>query len=275
MVFLKPILLFDRLTLRKSRKLFLPKGMVFRIYANNLLSINGLSPGGPYIDIHHMNTTHRWTNYLIELVIVVIGISIAFSLNEAATRKKHQQEKTDYLIDIRNDLRMDSVQLAHFIRFGQRKGKKMKTLLQHISQEAPVDTIVPYVIEIGNINFFTPDNFTMKSLIQSGDLKLINSDHVKREMLRLLMMYDHIDIMQQNFLQALDDNYFPLLLTKLDLTTMEVVDASFLYSVALRNYTGFTYTETTAHTKHYERTLDQVIKLMDSIDQELGKKQKV
>jgi hypothetical protein len=63
-----------------------------------------------------------------------------------------------------------------------------------------------YILEIGNYDLFNPDNFTLTSLLQSGDLKLIDSEQTKRELLRLLKVYESIDNMQKKILQALDDN---------------------------------------------------------------------
>jgi hypothetical protein len=216
-------------------------------------------------------TKVRWSSYLIELLIVVIGISIAFWLNNMGVESKNKKEKIAYLIDIRSDLRTDSLRLYRNVKNNEAKSIKLSHALQLIKNTAPVDSVLINIIEIGNYDFFSPDNFTLTSLIQSGDLKLIDSEEIKKELLRLLKIYESINIMQQNFLQALDDNYFPMLLTNLDMVEFKATDPNFFYSVEIKNYCAFTLDETSQHIRTYKYAQNQVEKLSKAIDLELGK----
>jgi len=214
-------------------------------------------------------TKLRWSNYLIELFIVIIGISIAFWLNNMATQSKEKQEKVAYLKDIRNDLKTDSIRLSNNIQNNKIKSQKLVKSLDLIKESAPIDSVLINIIEIGNYDFFTPDNFTLSSLIQSGDLKLINSDKTKRELLRLLRIYESIDNIQKNLLQALDDNYFPMLLSKVDMIEFKAIDPDYFYGVEMKNYCVFTLNETSQHIRNYEYAQGQVKKVMELIDEEL------
>ncbi len=211
-----------------------------------------------------------WVNYFIELMIVIIGISIAFWLNNVAINTKNEQEKISYLTDIRHDLKTDSLRLSGNIRNNEAKSEKLSNALELIDRTAPIDSVLEKIIEIGNYDFFTPDNFTLISLLQSGDLKLIDSDKTKKELLRLLKVYDSIDNMQKNFLQALDDNYFPMLLTKVDMTKLKAIDSKFFYGVEIKNYCGFTLNETSQHIRTYKYAQKQLVKVTDLIDNELS-----
>lgn len=212
----------------------------------------------------------NWTNHFIELLIVIIGISIAFWLNNISIRSKEDRQEISYLTDIRNDLRKDSLKLISNIRFNEEKSEKLEHAFELISGMAPIDSVLVNVIEIGNYEFFNPDNFTLTSLLQSGDLKLIESEPIKRETLRLLKIYESIDNMQKNFLQALDDNYFPMLLTKVDMVGFKALDIDFFYSVEIKNYCAFTLNETTQHIQTYKHAQNQIEKLRQLIEIELN-----
>ena len=216
-------------------------------------------------------TKRRWSNYLIELLIVIIGISIAFWLNNIALKNTNTLEKISYLTDIKNDLKTDSLRLSFNVKNNENKLKKLSNALELIDESAPIDTLLINIIEIGNYDFFSPDNFTLNSLLQSGDLKLIDSKETKKELLRLLKIYESIDNMQNNFLQALDDNYFPMLLTKVDMVTFKAVDPNFFYDIEIKNYAVFTLSETRQHIRTYKYAQKQVHKLMELIGEELGK----
>ena len=212
-----------------------------------------------------------WTNHFIELLIVIIGVSIAFWLNNMANKSKENQQEITYLTDIKNDLKKDSLKLAFAIRFNNEKSKKLEHAFQLIKEKAPIDSVLIYVIEIGNYNFFSPDNFTLTSLLQSGDLTLIKSEEIKKEILRLVKIYETIDFMQKNFLQALDENYFPMMLTKVDMVEFKALDPEFFYNIEIKNYCAFTLNETSQHIGTYKNAQSQVARLTQLIDAELGK----
>jgi len=216
-------------------------------------------------------TKRRWSNYLIELLIVIIGISIAFWLNNIGIKNKNKLEKYSYLTDIRNDLKTDSLRLSLNVKNNEIKIEKLENALDLIEKSAPIDSVLVNIMEIGNYDFFSPDNFTITSLLQSGDLKLIDSEETKKELLRLLKVYESIDNMQKNFLQALDDNFFPMLLTKVDMIKFKAVDPNFFYGIQIKNYCAFTLNETKQHIRTYKYAQKQIYKLIKVIDDELVK----
>jgi hypothetical protein len=215
-------------------------------------------------------STQRWIHYILELFIVIIGISIAFWLNKLAEKDTHKKEKISYLYDIKNDLQKDSLRLAVNIRNNKVKRKKLIKSLELIERSASIDSVLIHILEIGNYDFFNPENFTLTSLLQSGDFKVIDSDQTKRELLRLLKIYSSIDKMQNNFLQALDDNYFPMLISKVDMMEMKAIDPEYFYSVEITNYCGFTLSETARHLKNYQYAQNQVNEVMSLIENELS-----
>lgn len=217
-----------------------------------------------------MKTQQRWANYFIELLIVIIGISIAFWLNNLAQTSKDKKAKTTYLSAIKNDLRTDSLALSRNIKTNQRKSQVLMNGLDQINRAAPIDSLIGNVLEIGSYDFFNPDNFTLKSLIQSGDLKLIDAEDTKRELLRLLKLYESVDDMQNNFLDALDENYFPMLLSKIDMSAFKVVDEAFFYGIEIKNYSAFTLSEISRHIKVYKSAQSQVGKVIKLIDKDLA-----
>lgn len=214
--------------------------------------------------------TRRWSDHLIELLIVIIGISIAFWLNNVASESKDNKVKLTYLADIKSDLIKDSIRLSSNIRNNEAKNEKLHHSLKLIQQNAPVDSVLAYVIQIGQYDFFRTESFTLSSLLQSGDLKLIDSEETKRELLRLLKLYEEIDNMQKNFLQALDQNYFPMLLSKVDMIEFKAIDPDYFYGVEIKNYNVFTINETDQHIRMYKYARQQASRVLEVIENELA-----
>ena len=52
-----------------------------------------------------------WKYTLREIIIVIIGISIAFSMNKCAENAKDNNLKQQYLINLKSDVEADKIQL--------------------------------------------------------------------------------------------------------------------------------------------------------------------
>lgn len=216
-----------------------------------------------------MNPT-TWKNYFIELLIVIIGISIAFYLNNLAEVKKEDRLEAKYIADIRADLVKDSSNLSFSIKFSDQKIQRLERLLSLLmsdDQRIYKDSLMSQVGIIGNYVFFHSESFTLHSLLQSGDIKLIESETLKKELLRLRWMFDIVERDQNNFLQALDNNYYPMVMTKSDIIENKMIDEDFYYGVSFKNWVAYTYNDTNNMRNGYASSLKQVRKIISIIDE--------
>lgn len=207
----------------------------------------------------------NWKAHFVELAIVIIGISVAFWLNSLASNRKDRQLEQEFIADLRTELRIDSVRLDYQIRFNERKVASLvkgMAMLDRDRTMANVDSALFYTNQIGHYDFFFPENFTLISMLESGDIKLIRSKEIKKELIRLQRKYDYIDWVQNNFLKALDDNFFPMLMKKVDMQSGFVNDPAFLYSTENRNYIGFALSDTKTHLEQYKLAVAQIEKLL-------------
>lgn len=91
---------------------------------------------------------------------------------------------------------------------------------------------------------------------------MIRSKEVKKELVRLQRQYEYIEWVQNNFIKALDENFFPMMLDKVDMLTGTINDPSYLYSTINRNYIGFAISDTRSHINEYKRASKQIQKLL-------------
>ncbi len=157
---------------------------------------------------------------------------------------------------------------AGIIKFSENKNElpnKGLALIQSDKKHKFSDSLIQILVNIGNLNFFNSENYTLTSLLQSGDFKLINSNDLKKELLRLLKMYEDIQKSQFNLAQALDNNYFPMIATKLDMTNLHTPYPDFFYSLVMKNYCAYTINDTNMLINQYKQALKQVNKLLKMI----------
>ncbi len=210
-----------------------------------------------------------WKEYFIELVIVIIGITVAFWLNNMAEASKESQLETKFINDIKSDLIRDSTNLDASFQFSERKLIKVEGILQLLitdSERQYQDSLFQSLNVVGSYNFFFPESFTINSLLQSGDFKLLESDDLKKELLRLRWMYEIVERDQDNLTKALDENYYPKVLTEIDLITGEVENPEFFYGTQFKNWIVYVNNDTNNLKYQYGRALRQIRKILELIE---------
>lgn len=210
----------------------------------------------------------NWKEYLIELLIVIIGITVAFSLNNMAEASKDKKLESKFIKDIKSDLIRDSTNLNSSYQFNKDKVVKVEGMLQILIEDKGMklqDSLFQSIGLIGNYNFFFPESFTINSLLQSGDFKLLESDELKKELLRLRWMYEIIERDQDNLTKAMDDNYYPKVLSEIDMITGEVKDPAFFYGMQFRNWIVYVHNDTNNLRYQYGRSKKQIRKILGII----------
>lgn len=207
--------------------------------------------------------------YLIEFILVIVGISIAFWLSEQAEENKKDQLEIRYLGDIKEDLQADIDLLDYLTMLNQEKTSELEKALNYLSGKPSTitpDSIPFYSQMIGNLNLFYPNNFTYISLKQGGDFKIIKNHDTRKLLVRLYSSYETLEREQTNLVNALDNHFFPEYFKHYELLTGKVVTPAYFKSPALSNFMEFTSSQTNTILVYFERSktiAEQTIKLIN------------
>ena len=143
-----------------------------------------------------------------EILIVIVGITIAFSMNKCADQKKDDSLKQQYLENIKSDIEIDKTNLESI---SQSIGKKIETLnnvLPLINTDNPekrqkMNTIYSVFT---SADFF-PKDVTYQTMINSGDFNLIDDFDLKAAIEThysnykiMLKDYERLNIIQKEYL---------------------------------------------------------------------------
>lgn len=210
--------------------------------------------------------TGKFKDYLIEFFIVLLGITIAFWLSNLGEKKKEKELEALYLEDIRSDLKEDQEDLAYCIEENKQKLitlSKAITYYQGENNGTNLDSLVKYAGLIGNYFHFNPNDYTYISLQQSGDFKILTSRELKSSLIELYKLYDFIEREQVNVLDALDGNYFPVLMRNLDMVTGQVVNPGYFTSTEFKNNMGFVINEVSTLIRMYNTANDKINSLLE------------
>lgn len=141
----------------------------------------------------------NWHYTLGEILIVIIGISIAFSMNKCADNSKNKAQKNQYLTSIKNDVETDRIILEENVKAIEEKIKIASEILPKLNTNAPDKmSVVGKVFNIVVLNNFTPNDNTYQALINSGDFKLIDDFNIKTAIEKHYSIYE---IIQKDYLR--------------------------------------------------------------------------
>lgn len=215
------------------------------------------------------NQKQKALEYFIEFILVIVGISIAFWLNELAEDAKKEELEKQYLMDLKEDLQEDLELLGYLTLLNQEKAEVLQKALSYYSNPSKtmnLDSLTTYAGVIGNLNLFQPHNFTYVSLKQSGDFKIIKDHDIRKHLVKLYSSYETVDLEQNNLMRALDDHYYPEYYKHYAMITGKVTNEEFFKGPYVSNFLAFSLNQANNILVYFERSkslAEQTIALID------------
>ena len=213
-----------------------------------------------------MNKTNKWLNHIIELFIVIVGISIAFSINNySENRKEAKLEKTylkSFLDEIDNDIpKLDTaIQIVSGYKVSV---EKLVSILEKKIQNA--DSINDYIRSgILSVYYIEPSQTTFESLHSSGKLALISNFELRKEIINYNTSIENLqDIVDWEF-NFFNDKCLGYLPSLIKFSVKELVNDDELYAIAGMRMFLFEHC-----ISKYETVKNNAINLKKRIEEEL------
>ena len=162
------------------------------------------------------NKTGKYLKYAIgEIVLVVIGILIALSINNWNEDRKARTLEVNYLKNIQADLNAELKNNESMIEERNYKAFFGDTLMTTPAGKTKAEQFRLQMIQgfVFGWRNFIPTNNTFKELLSSGQLNSISSDSIKYYLLELDKIYSNIanseDHMRREYEQYLYDTTIP------------------------------------------------------------------
>ena len=203
--------------------------------------------------------------------MIVVGINVALWFEDWFQDLRDAETEEQYLVDLRDDLRIDISNLDSSIEWNKVKVSSLGNIVGRLDKlvDAPPEEQSRVFFAPSGYSLFQPSDFTYHSMQESGDFRLISNIDIKKGILRLDRRHKEIALIQSNFLQALDDGYIPLMMKSFDLVTAQLTDPSIVHDQSFKNFFAYTIQDTEMMISHYERVRSQSAELIEAIDREL------
>jgi len=140
------------------------------------------------------NKTGKYFKYAIgEIILVVIGILIAVSINSWNENRKNRLTESEYYCKLLDDFELDRKNVSQLYKESDIKIKTSKKLLLELNKK---NKDKPYLVN-GYIralrtNVFVPSKVTFTDIVSSGKLNLLTNDSLKNKLIRYYAELDKL-----------------------------------------------------------------------------------
>lgn len=216
--------------------------------------------------------TARGGKLLLELLMLIVGINIALWFEGKFEDMQDARTELQYLEGLRNDLQVDLKSLDRLIEGNSAKIERLQEITSSLPMliDAAPEQQAAALFEPSGYDFFQPSDFTYRSMQESGDFRLLSDPAIKEDILRVVRQYRFIETLQENFIQALDDEYIPLMMRSFDIATMRITDPTLVDNQVFRNFFLFALQDTGGRVAAYEAARDRARILLEKIETRLG-----
>ncbi len=123
--------------------------------------------------------------YLAELLILVLGISLSFILNEWRQERSERKLESELLTQFRENLILDSISLSAQVQSLDLRMKAAQNLLLVDESTPYTDTTARNLIFLMNFGAFYPTDITYQEMRSLGNSRLISNKELLQEMIQL------------------------------------------------------------------------------------------
>ncbi len=210
----------------------------------------------------------NWKYIVTETVIVIIGIMIAFSLNNWSTNYKNNQALRGNIESILSDLEADALSIDDIITRQNQKILDLKTIKVELSgREVDWDLVSGLISKQQSSPTFYPITSTFQSTVSSGKVDLIKSLDKKTELFHLYeFIYKKAVYNGQLYDQSHIEYYDKQLIKYIDFDTNVVIDQKGLKSSETLNALSYLINEA----RDYIQLMESVKKENEALSQSLG-----
>lgn len=206
----------------------------------------------------------NWLGYFIELLIVILGLTIAFALNRWNENSNRLEMEKELLRNLytENTENLKELQLMDTLWDVQlEKTKYLSDLLKE--KELKYDSINKTIIDIFRISspdlqYSNLENTLINPLLQRPDLKA--------QLLKLKASYDELKTIDEYHTKSKHTKIFAYLVTVVDLYTGDIVDWKKIESLEFRNNIRYLLWEEIQKIDQLKPCIEQLKKVQSDIE---------
>ncbi|NVK83426.1 MAG: hypothetical protein HWE21_03840 [Cytophagia bacterium] len=158
---------------------------------------------------------------IIELLVIVIGIYLAFALEEYGEKKADKELELKYLNQLLAEAKSNQVELNADQNARREQRELFGYLLENSNRQVGADTLREATRQLLVNRLFSPTDAVYQDLVSSGNLKLIQSDSIRKTIIHYKQRLARAPVTEAVEERLIENKIEPYLLDKQVLSLLE------------------------------------------------------
>lgn len=220
---------------------------------------------------------NKFTKYVLyaigEIVLVVIGILIALSINTWNENRKESQFEQEILNELKSDFSYNKGELNRNIVKATSLAQNCDSLLALINltnEEVDPGKFFNYFRKLGGYSTYNPSNGALNNLISSGNLNIIKNDSLRMHLARWSGILEDVKEDEKRLIEFGDTRMSPIRLEYSNSKSkVVIVDTALLESLKFDNIIRTIRSGANYNVENYNILMLEIAKILGEIQQEL------
>ncbi len=161
---------------------------------------------------------------ILELIIIIIGIYIAFQLENGKERRQTEALEKKYLEQLLEEAKINQSELEADQDARRIQLEYLRKLVETTNRTVAPDTLRNAMKQLLMIRLYSPTDAVYQDLVSSGNLGIIKSDTIKLTLFNYRRYLSRVPLTEESDLQMIADQLEPYLIEKKVLSLLEAHD---------------------------------------------------
>ena len=184
-----------------------------------------------------LNSKIDWATKIIDLLIVIIGITIAFKLNNWNESRKTNSEVKSYIKSFYNENKANHDELVSGLKFLKSKKQRIDSLKQILSSKNYSNKRIKFLVaSMTSLPSFSPATITMQSITSSGKFDQIGSMNLRKDIIRTYDAYKETNKLGSSLSDYEKQYIMPFVFKNVHLINFSSIHSDFVKNPLFENY---------------------------------------
>jgi hypothetical protein len=214
-----------------------------------------------------INFKFDWKSKIIDLLIVIIGITIAFKLNTWNESIKADTKAKDYIEYFHEENNANQANLISALEFSESNKKDIDTLKQILLSKNYSDSrIKSLALRMMGMANFAPSMNTMENISASGDFELINDIELRKVIIDTYNTFNTTSILEGLLLDYVNKYVTPFFFENVRFSDFSAIDSDAIKEPLFENIVFGYEVLLNQQINGYRVNLEKVIKLSEKLN---------
>ena len=216
--------------------------------------------------------TGKYLKYAIgEIVLVVVGILIALQINNWNHDRLDRIAELKFYLNFKEQLAEDIIEIKENIIYNDSYMEKFEYAVQIIesNDRSKLNSLIQISINLTKYSDVSRQSNIYETLVNSGEIKLVNNRDIKEEIRKLEELYIYINKMEEIHREVILKEVTTSISDNFKLLTLEAIDADNIYTVKFQNLIIFIMEIMKEKDEIYAKALTEIQTIIKFIDEEI------